>query len=125
MKRKIALLTALFILTLSGLAQSEVGYWTGAWYDTAMPAGYVRTAGQIDIYQYDDGTVEVDVYYDGEESAYAEGTWTYSAITKKFTVRFTTDQGEIFVIKGTGSFWTGNYKGYIADKPYSGKCQLN
>jgi len=126
MKKILATLILTLALAVACQAQEVTlsGYWTGAWYETVVPKTFSRSAGQIDIYQWSDKTVEVDLWYDGYVVATGVGVWNVTA-TGRFTVSFTLDDGSYFVGGGKSFFWSGTLKQLLAAGKISGKWQAN
>lgn len=74
--KKILCLFALLALCCSAVAQNEIGYFTGAWYETKVPTTRLKQGGSYDVTLYADGSAGGAIFYDGREVDFFSGTWT-------------------------------------------------
>jgi hypothetical protein len=111
--------TIIATLILAASLLTSNAYYSGAWYSTKAPTPASKTAGQIDFYFYDDGTVFVEVYLAGDVAEYGSGTW--SNVRGRTNLRFTTSQGSTASGTMNRGLLSGTWK--TADKRFSGKWQ--
>lgn len=72
MKKFVAVLALTFALALVSHAET---FLTGAYYTTKAPIPQGREAGQCDIVLFDNGTTQLDCYFNGEIVFTLNGTW--------------------------------------------------
>ena len=123
MKKLFAVLALVFTLTLARAADVElVGFWVGAWYETSVPKTYVRSAGELRIYMWSDGTLDADFSYVGDVTVSGTGTWTRNirGVSKVF---FTMANGNVFRGGGKDDFWLGSFKLPLVRGSVLGKWQ--
>lgn len=91
MKTFLALLS-LALLTVTAQAQTLLDSYSGVWYTTAAPTPAQKISGQLNLYFYDNGIVEVRGYYDGQLVDTVYGVHTaISPIARRIT--FTDSDG--------------------------------
>lgn len=129
MKKLLGIIGIVFALNFAAFSAERtlVGYWSGAWFETSAPKGAVRTAGQIDIYQWSDGSLDYDLYFDGDVFQSGTGTWTRTAPTKE-KVEFHDDGGtfsyrRFFKGQGSDAFWSGTFSITTPTGRFKGKWQ--
>jgi hypothetical protein len=124
MKRTLATLAILFCLAFQTHAADIYSFYTGAWWDTKAPTPGQRAGGMIDIYFYDDLTVAVDLWYDGELAN--TGTGFFLPFSDTFwTLQFTLD-GIDYTFRGTvkNGFAKGTHRSYPLGT-WAGRWQAN
>lgn len=132
MKRTFATLVLLLSLCLVGHAgeKSLAHYFAGVWYATKAPAPDLRTAGELRLWFYDDGSLVVEAHHNGGVIASGVGVWSQrDAVGVKLTAEWTLTTGEVYRYKGNfkqgfpfrnSYLGTGTYKG----ASWSGKWQV-
>ena len=130
MKKILSVLLLTFALTLVSHGQ----YYTGAYYTTKAPVPADRESGPLDVYLYEDGTCDVDIYFDGEFRFTAIGTFLFTSKGTKlsavhhfngYQITFTgTHRFGLF----TGTFTAigpdtskGKWQGTLQDEPLTSK----
>ena len=123
MRKSLAVAFILLFMAFQTLAFELMSYYTGAWWETSAPKGFTRSAGEIDLYFYDDQVVTADLYYNG--ALVNMGTGTFTIISSNFwKVTFTTTNNVQFVGTVRNSFAKGTSK-TIPPSAYRGQWQAN
>lgn len=113
------------ITALHLLSQASAKVFSGAWYETRVPAGEVPSAGEIRIELFDDQTCAAIRQLNDGDFDLGEGTWKPGKKGSKI-VNFTSDfAGEVFqgtLKKGVlnGAFSGGGYSGKFVSSPMAG-----
>ena len=123
MRKIFAVAFVLLFMACQTRAFELVSYYTGAWWETSAPRGFTRSAGEIDLYFYDDQFVTADLYYNG--ALVNMGSGTFTVINSNFwKVTFTTTNNVQFVGTVRNSFAKGTSK-TIPPSAYRGQWQAN
>lgn len=123
MRKSLAVAFVLVFMAFQTRAFELVSYYTGAWWETSAPRGFTRSAGEIDLYFYDNQVVNADLYYNG--ALVNTGSGTFTVISSNFwKVTFTTTNNVQFVGTVRNSFAKGTSK-TIPPSAYRGQWQAN
>ena len=123
MRKSLAVAVLVLLMAFQSRAFELISYYTGAWWEISAPKGFTRSAGEIDLYFYDDLVVTVDLYYNG--ALVNMGSGTYSVINSNYwKVSFTTTNNVQFTGTVRNSFGKGTSK-TIPPSPYRGQWQAN
>jgi hypothetical protein len=122
MKKFLSVLT----LVLS-LVACQADYYTGAFWTLRGVIPAEKEAGSVDVTFYDDGTVEVDFFWDNEYLFTADGFFTEGTRSTTFSASYSTGGfgGKSFFVRGVykNGLVTGSFTTYYLTQTTKGKLQ--
>ena len=123
MKKSFGVAILVLLVAFQSRAFELISYYTGAWWEVSAPKGFTRSAGELDLYFYDDLMVSADLYYNG--ALVNMGSGTYTVISSNYwKVSFTTTNNVQFVGTVRNSFGKGTSK-TIPPSGFRGQWQVN
>ena len=123
MKKTFGVAVVVLHMAFQSHAFMLTSYFTGAWWDTSATKGFTRSAGELDLYFYDDLVVTADLFYNG--ALVNMGSGTYTVISSNYwKVSFTTTNNVQFVGTVRNSIGKGTSK-TIPPSGFRGQWQVN